>query len=991
MVRNDMVVRWWLSAWFVVLAAGSVSAQVAILTDDAHVRNTVKEAGLNFGLNPNLQVSPDGPAYLKFNVGVGLPPGTPGAAVERATLRLYLSNVIVAGSLDIHAIADSWDEKTITANTAPPLTTLLGTTDHIDMHSRHEFLVLDVTSIVRQWLGDDGLGANGLPNHGLALASHGLTQVTFDSKENSQTSHQGELLIQLRSSGGAGGIASVGADMPLSVSNPTTSPTISLGIVPAAHGGTGLTSPGAAGNFLRSAGGAWTAAPLTAADLPDLAGSYIRNATASQTAANFNIAGTGTADVLNAATQFNLGGSRILTNAGTNNLFAGNEAGSSNTTGSANAFFGRNAGQANSSGSSNSFGGYNAGAGNTTGGRNSFFGDAAGFRNAGANDNAFFGFLAGFHNTANANSYFGSLAGADNTTGAGNSFFGMNAGVHNTTGSGNAFYGYFAGASNTTSLGNSFFGSFAGVNTAGALNSFFGGDAGFHNTTGGDNAFVGYKSGYGNTSGSGNTFLGRGAGVGNTTGNSVTVIGAGANVGADNLSFATAIGAGSVVSTSNTIVLGRSTDSVEVRGGLNVAGSFGANILNAEAQFNLGGDRILVRTGQDNLFVGIGAGASNTIGVNNSFLGASAGITNSTGSDNAFFGRFAGGSNTAGTANAFFGANAAVSNTMGSINSSFGAYSANKLTTGDENSFFGASAGFETTTGSANSFFGRAGATNTTGSRNTLVGYQADVGTGNLNFATALGAGAKVNTSNTVVLGRAVDAVRIPGTLNVAGSIGANVVNASVQFNLDGDRILSTTGSNNLFLGIGVGASNTIGHSNAFFGPQAGVFNSTGNANAFFGSGAGFSNSTGGGNSFFGQASGQFNASGIFNTFVGANAGNKNVTGTGNSFFGSFAGYDNVTGNSLTLIGANTGAGADPLQFATAIGAGAVVYSSNTVVLGRGVDTVQVPGSLQVNGSSVLVGTPGHGIILKSPDGVTCRLLSIDNAGNLSLAAMACP
>ncbi|MCI0535172.1 MAG: hypothetical protein L0Z50_08085 [Verrucomicrobiales bacterium] len=37
------------------LAAGTASAQHAV-TDDAHVRNTAKEVGSNFGTKPNLQV-----------------------------------------------------------------------------------------------------------------------------------------------------------------------------------------------------------------------------------------------------------------------------------------------------------------------------------------------------------------------------------------------------------------------------------------------------------------------------------------------------------------------------------------------------------------------------------------------------------------------------------------------------------------------------------------------------------------------------------------------------------------------------------------------------------------------------------------------------------------------------------------------------------------------------------------------------------------------
>ena len=120
-----------------------------------------------------------------------------------------------------------------------------------------------------------------------------------------------------------GGVTSVSADSPLLVTTPTTTPHISLGIVPVAFGGTGLSLPGAAGSLLRSDGSAWTSEPLSAPDIPPGSAFYIRTATGPQPATNFNIGGIGTADVFNAATQFNLGGNRILSTAGTNNLFAG--------------------------------------------------------------------------------------------------------------------------------------------------------------------------------------------------------------------------------------------------------------------------------------------------------------------------------------------------------------------------------------------------------------------------------------------------------------------------------------------------------------------------------------------------------------------------------------------------------------------------------------------------------------------------------------------
>src|SRR5437016_150660 len=111
---------------------------------------------------------------------------------------------------------------------------------------------------------------------------------------------------------------------------------------------------------------------------------YIQNTTSAQAGSNFNISGSGTAggtlraDVVNAATQYNIGGNRVLSTAGANSLFAGLGSGQANTTGGSNSFFGTLAGNSNTSGGNNSFFGSTAGYSNTTGASNSFFGDGAG-------------------------------------------------------------------------------------------------------------------------------------------------------------------------------------------------------------------------------------------------------------------------------------------------------------------------------------------------------------------------------------------------------------------------------------------------------------------------------------------------------------------------------------------------------------------------------------------------------------------------------------
>lgn len=176
---------------------------------------------------------------------------------------------------------------------------------------------------------------------------------------------------------------------------------------------------------------------------------YVANTTTQQVGVNFNVGGTGTAGVLNAATQFNLGGSRILSNAGTDNLVAGIGAGAANT-GPRNTFFGSNAGNANTNGNDNAFFGSNAGLKSRSFAA-SFFGSGAGAENVNGNSLAFFGTNAGNKNVNGVNnSFYGNAAGRENISGSSNTFLGFAAGLNITTGNNNIFIGSLTGNPNTT-------------------------------------------------------------------------------------------------------------------------------------------------------------------------------------------------------------------------------------------------------------------------------------------------------------------------------------------------------------------------------------------------------------------------------------------------------------------------------------------------------------------------------------------------------------
>src|SRR5262249_13036644 len=104
-----------------------------------------------------------------------------------------------------------------------------------------------------------------------------------------------------------------------------------------------------------SVNGSAVTGAIPVGSVPPGSTNYIQNTTNQQAASNFNISGDGIAagtlssNIVNATTQYNLGGQRLLSAAGSSNLYAGINAGINNS-GVDNAFFGMSAGQANTTG-----------------------------------------------------------------------------------------------------------------------------------------------------------------------------------------------------------------------------------------------------------------------------------------------------------------------------------------------------------------------------------------------------------------------------------------------------------------------------------------------------------------------------------------------------------------------------------------------------------------------------------------------------------------
>jgi hypothetical protein len=274
-----------------------------------------------------------------------------------------------------------------------------------------------------------------------------------------------------------------------------------------------------------------------------------------------------------------------------------------------------------------------------------------------------------------------------------------------------------------------------------------------------------------------------------------------------------------------------------------------------------------------------------------------------------------------------------------------------------------------------NAFLGFAGNTAITGISNTGAGYLAlhTNTTGTQNTATGANAlSANTTGSWNTATGVATLLDNTSGNYNTAFGVESLLSNTTGSNNaaLGGYSLFTnTTGSNNTAAGTNALTSNTIGNQNTATGMNALTSNKTGNDNTGSGFKALYTNSSGGQNTAVGSLA-LYNTTAIANTANGYTALAGNTTGSNNSAFGWQAGYNanpNVTGSNNTFLGANSGPGvAAAINNATAIGANAVVSTSNSLVLGGagvnvGIGTPAPTANLEVAGNLRVSGS-GHGI-----------------------------
>lgn len=167
-------------------------------------------------------------------------------------------------------------------------------------------------------------------------------------------------------------------------------------------------------------------------------------------------------------------------------------------------------------------------------------------------------------------------------------------------------------------------------------------------------------------------------------------------------------------------------------------------------------------------------------GSGNLFVGVNAGTLTTTSTNNLGVGNAALGAVTSGSNNMALGGQAMANLTTGVQNTAVGAQSLFN-NQANNNTGVGFNALVATTTGGGNTAVGtQAGQSISSGTFNTAIGYNADVSTGTLTNATAIGANSRVNVSNAVILGNGANVGLGTSSPSFTAGGGMHIFNSSV-------------------------------------------------------------------------------------------------------------------------------------------------------------------------------------------------------------------
>ena len=189
-----------LAAILILPRAGAVEA---LLMQDTYVDNGATGGkpppnASNYGSGMDLRVFKGngrlGRAFLKFSLAT-LPPRITSSEVVQARLRLWVNAQTTAvGSITLKPVTSEWDEYKLTGSSAAHLNFGLPSLSDLPINSINNFVSIDITDWVKAWL------AGKLVNNGIEIepgTDTDFLDLSFDSKESNETSHEARLEVSI--------------------------------------------------------------------------------------------------------------------------------------------------------------------------------------------------------------------------------------------------------------------------------------------------------------------------------------------------------------------------------------------------------------------------------------------------------------------------------------------------------------------------------------------------------------------------------------------------------------------------------------------------------------------------------------------------------------------------------------------------------------------------------------------------------------------------
>lgn len=371
-----------------------------------------------------------------------------------------------------------------------------------------------------------------------------------------------------------------------------------------------------------------------------------------------------------------------------------------------------------------------------------------------------------------------------------NMAYGTNAMKNITTGDGNAAFGYGALQNLTTGGSNVAFGNLSLTNcTTGILNLAFG-----------------YNAGSVMVSSLATTCVGYNAGNSGFQGNWVNLFGINSYIASAGLEYSTCLGTGSFIDANYQVALGRSLDTIIIRGNVGLANTDSTNKIASTAFCQSAVNRLLyldavnnqkfyttkfpaLTTGYRNIGIGDCMNAL-TSGGDNCCIGSGSMTKLTTGTENFCLGGLSMREITTGSFNVSVGVqnlangvtnsgNIAIGRYImgaefGNENTGIGYFSMVQHTSGNLNTMLGAYSGYDYQIGSNNTIIGTYAGTSTGGlinaSNNTFIGAETRMDTTGgamYNNSTCIGYNSRIKSSNGIFLGTATETTYPVGGLNI--------------------------------------------------------------------------------------------------------------------------------------------------------------------------------------------------------------------------------